>query len=127
MHTQFADRDESQVPVDWGLARVLSPWGSEFDEDGFYEFQPNDERSGGNHPYYGPTLTDRRQKETTLNTTLFAKVSLPFGIKYKIGRASSRESVCQYVYIEEVAVSLKKKRTNITCGQIKSDNRRRQT
>src|SRR3546814_14661941 len=64
MHTQFADRDESQVPVDWGLARVLSPWGSEFDDDGFYEFPPNDERSGGNHPYYGPTLTDRRQKET---------------------------------------------------------------
>src|SRR3546814_10810565 len=61
-----------------------SPWGSEFDEDGFYEFQPNDERSGGNHPYYGPTLTDRRQKETTLNTTLFAKVSLPFGIKYTL-------------------------------------------
>src|SRR3546814_15454436 len=81
MHTQFADRDESQVPVDWGLARVLSPWGSEFDEDGFYEFQPNDERSGGNHPYYGPTLTDRRPKETTLHNTLFTTVSLPFGLK----------------------------------------------
>lgn len=84
MHTQFADRDESQVPVDWGLARVLSPWGSEFDEEGFYKFQPNEERSGGNHPYYAPSLTDRRQKETTLNSTLFANVTLPFGISYQL-------------------------------------------
>lgn len=84
MHTQFADRDESQVPVDWGLARVLSPWGSELDEEGFYKFRPNEENSGGNHPYYAPSLTDRRQKETTLNSTLFAKVTLPFGITYNL-------------------------------------------
>ncbi|QEC51460.1 TonB-linked SusC/RagA family outer membrane protein [Anseongella ginsenosidimutans] len=84
MHTQFADRDESQVPVNWGLARTLSPWGSEFDEEGFYKYRPNEENSGGNHPYYAPSLTDRRQKETTLNSTLFAKVTLPFGITYRL-------------------------------------------
>lgn len=84
MHTQFADRDESQVPVDWGLARTLSPWGSEYDEEGNYKFRPNDENSGGNHPYYAPSLTDRRQKETTLNSTIFGKVTLPFGITYRL-------------------------------------------
>src|SRR5690606_22160853 len=55
MYTQFADRDESQVPVDWNLGRTLSPWGSEYDEEGFYKFRPNEEASGGNHPYYVPS------------------------------------------------------------------------
>lgn len=83
MNTQFADRDESQVPVDWGLLRVLSPWGSEYDEDGKYVWRPNTEASGGQHPYYGPSHTDRLQKETTLNATLFAKLDLPFGFSFR--------------------------------------------
>ncbi|MEX2591365.1 MAG: TonB-dependent receptor [Anditalea sp.] len=84
MNTQFADRDESAVPVNWGFVRSLSPWGSEYNEDGTYRYRPNDEASGGNHPFAGPYYTDRLQKFTTLNTTLFAKVNLPFGIKYQM-------------------------------------------
>src|SRR5690554_3241579 len=83
MNMQFADRDESQVPVDWGQLRVLSPWGSEYDEEGNYTWRPNTEASGGVHPYYGPSHTDRLQKETTINATLFAKVDLPFGISFR--------------------------------------------
>jgi TonB-linked SusC/RagA family outer membrane protein len=83
MNTQFADRDESQVPVNWGQLRVLSPWGSEYDEEGNYKWRPNDEASGGQHPYYGPSHTDRLQKETTLNATLFAAIELPFGISFR--------------------------------------------
>lgn len=82
--TQFADRDESQVPVDYNLARTLSPWGSEYNDDGTYKWRPNNEASGGNHPYYERQFIDRRVKYTTLNTTLFANVTLPFGFSYRV-------------------------------------------
>lgn len=84
MNTQFADRDESQVPVNWGLIRSLSPWGSEFNEDGTYRYRPNGENSGGSHPLAAPFYTDRRQKYTTLNSTLFANVDLPLGFTYRL-------------------------------------------
>lgn len=84
MTTQFADRDESQVPTDYNLARTLSPWGQPLNDDGTYKWRPNNEASGGNHPYYTPSLTNRRVKITTLNTTLFAQANLPFGISYRV-------------------------------------------
>lgn len=84
MTTQFADKDESQVPVNYNLARTLSPWGSEFNADGTYKWRPNNEASGGNHPYYERQFIDRRVKYTTLNTTLFGVVTLPFGFSYRI-------------------------------------------
>jgi TonB-linked SusC/RagA family outer membrane protein len=84
VNAQFADKDESQVPVDYGLARILSPWGSEFNEDGSYKWRPNNEASGGNHPYYARQFIDRKYKTTTLNTTLFAALTLPFGFSYRV-------------------------------------------
>lgn len=84
MNTQFADRDESQVPVSWGNLTNLSPWAEPFLEDGTsLRFRPNEEVSGGRHPYYTPSFTDRLQKETTINSTLFASIKLPFGIKFR--------------------------------------------
>ena len=83
INTQFADRDESQVPVDYNLAPNLSPWGSEFNPDGTYKWRPNEEASGGNHPYYAPSFTDRDKGSTTINNVIFAKVGLPFGITYQ--------------------------------------------
>lgn len=84
INTQFADRDESQVPVDYGLARTLSPWGSEFNDDGTYKWRPNNEASGGNHPYYARQFIDRKQKITTFNTTLYGLVTLPFGFTFRV-------------------------------------------
>lgn len=83
MNTQFADRDESQIPVAWGNLVNLSPWAEPFQEDGSLRFMPNEEVSGGRHPYYTPSFTDRLQRETTINSTLFASIKLPFGIKFR--------------------------------------------
>lgn len=84
MNTQFAERDESQVPVNYNLAPNLSPWGSEFDSNGNYSWRPNNEASGGNHPYYGPSFTNRDQGTLTLNSVIFAKINLPLGITYQV-------------------------------------------
>ena len=83
INTQFADRDESQVPVNIDLAPNLSPWGSEFNPDGTYKWRPNEEASGGNHPYYAPSFTTRDKGSITLNNVIFAKLALPFGITYQ--------------------------------------------
>ncbi|GAA4451264.1 TonB-dependent receptor [Nibrella saemangeumensis] len=82
--TQFADRDESQVPVDLNMARTLSPWGSEYDASGNYMWRPNTEASGGKHPYYDRSFIDRRVKITTLNTTLYGIVNLPAGFSFRL-------------------------------------------
>lgn len=84
MNTQFAVRDESAVPVSWSQIRSLSPWASEFNEDGTYRFMPNGETSGGRHPFHQARATDRLQKYTTLNSMIFAKVDLPLGITFQV-------------------------------------------
>ncbi|MGV3602019.1 MAG: SusC/RagA family TonB-linked outer membrane protein [Dyadobacter fermentans] len=84
INTQFADRDESSVPVDYGLARILSPWGSEFNEDGTYKWRPNNEASGGNHPYYARQFIDRKHQITTFNSTLYGNITLPFGFSFRV-------------------------------------------
>ncbi|HRP32835.1 MAG TPA: SusC/RagA family TonB-linked outer membrane protein [Agriterribacter sp.] len=84
-NTQFSIRDESAVPVDWTLITSNSPWGSYYNDDSsLLRFRPNDEVSGGNNPYGVPTYTNRMQKYYELNASIYAKVSLPFDIKYQI-------------------------------------------
>ena len=84
MNTQFSIRDESSIPVDWTLITANSPWGSFYTDDSTkLRFIPNDEASGGRNPFGVPTYTTRLQKYYELNTSLYAKISLPFGIKYQ--------------------------------------------
>jgi TonB-linked SusC/RagA family outer membrane protein len=84
MNTLFSVRDESAIPYNWTHITSLSPWGSEFEADGSLTFRPNNEVSGGLNPAYEPGLIDRSVKTTTLNSTIFGKVTLPFGITYQL-------------------------------------------
>ncbi|MCE7054515.1 SusC/RagA family TonB-linked outer membrane protein [Algoriphagus sp. AGSA1] len=92
LNTQFAASDDSRVPIDddpaplytsWGLLRTLSPWGSEYNEDGTYKWRPNEEQSGGTHPFYNMSFTDRHEKTVTVNSTLYAAIQLPFGFNFR--------------------------------------------
>ncbi|GGZ31575.1 SusC/RagA family TonB-linked outer membrane protein [Echinicola pacifica] len=83
MNTQFAIQDESSVPVGSGNYTDLSPWGSEYNEDGTLKYRPNEEQSGGRHPQYDRQYTDRLDKEFTLNSTLYATLSLPLGLSFR--------------------------------------------
>ncbi|WP_206197638.1 SusC/RagA family TonB-linked outer membrane protein [Terrimonas sp.] len=84
MNTQFSIRDESSIPVDWSLITANSPWGSYYNDDStVLRFNPNDEVSGGNNPFGVPTYTNRLKKYYELNASLYAKLSLPFGIKFQ--------------------------------------------
>lgn len=85
VRTQFSDRDESQVPVNWQAMVYASPWGSEFQEDGHtLRLSPQDDPAVTSNPFLNPAYTDRSQKYTNLISTLFAHVKLPFGITYQL-------------------------------------------
>lgn len=84
VNAQFSNRDESQVPVAWTQMVNVSPWGSWFDDDGVtLRLSPQDDPAVTAHPFLSPRYTDRMQKYANLTSTLFARVSLPFGISYQ--------------------------------------------
>ena len=83
MNTQFAIEDNSSVPVNTGQYTSLSPYASEFDEDGKYKYNPNDENNGGIHPHYDRQFIDRLDRESTINSTLYAAIDLPWGFNFR--------------------------------------------
>lgn len=85
VNTQFADRDESAVPIDYRFT-ANSPWGSEYEDDGVtYRLSPQDDSGAGAiHPKLIMVHRDRLNSINTLNSNIFGEVFLPFGIKYRI-------------------------------------------
>ncbi len=84
-NAQFADRDESSVPAEWGMVTAASPWGSELSDDGTtLRYSPQDDPgAGARHPFLRRTYTDRLQKFNTLNTRIYSTVTLPLGFSYQ--------------------------------------------
>lgn len=85
-NTQFAVRNESQVPVNWGLIVNNSPYGGMYNDDTTdYRYSPQDDPgAGARNPLSGPKYTDRRKMYYTLNSLVYAKVKLPLGINYQV-------------------------------------------
>lgn len=80
--TQFAYRDESAIAASWGTILSASPWGDMYNADGTYKRYPVDESSSGN-PFYDRSHTFRDKTYTTLNSNLYAKITLPFNITFQ--------------------------------------------
>ncbi len=85
VNSQFADRDESSVPIEYRFT-ANSPWGSEYEDDGVtLRLSPQDDSGAGAiHPKLAMNFTDRLHVINTLNANLFAKINLPFGITYQV-------------------------------------------
>jgi len=86
INTQFANRDESNIDADWGRRINNSPWGSIYKDDGVtLRISPVDDLGrGAKHPLYDKIFQDRRNVINTLNTIMYAKVTLPLGITYQV-------------------------------------------
>ncbi|WP_353127156.1 SusC/RagA family TonB-linked outer membrane protein [Parapedobacter pyrenivorans] len=82
MNLQATSRNESAIAHDWGQIGNLSPWGTQYDEDGQLTWRPNTEASGGVNPGYAAFHTNRLDRTNTLNGTIFGKLKLPFGITF---------------------------------------------
>lgn len=85
LNMQFADRDESQVPVDWGQMVNASPWGEKYKADGVtLRDSPNDDVGNNLNPFRDYVYTNRLQKTNTLFGSLYAKGDLPWGFSYQV-------------------------------------------
>lgn len=85
LNLQFADRDESSVPVNWGGMINASPYGEKFKADGFsLRDSPNDDIGNNTNPFNDSWFTSRLEKTTTIFGSLYAKGELPFGFSYQI-------------------------------------------
>ncbi|MBD0277609.1 MAG: SusC/RagA family TonB-linked outer membrane protein, partial [Flavisolibacter sp.] len=85
INLQFADRDESQVPVNWGQMVNASPYGEIYADDGItLRDSPNDDIGNNSNPFMDNTYTNRLQKNNTLFGSLYAKGDLPYGFSYQV-------------------------------------------
>lgn len=85
INLQFADRDESQVPVNWGQMVNASPYGEVYTDDGLsLRDSPNDDIGNNSNPFMDNTYTNRFQKYNTIFSTVYAKGSLPLGFSYQV-------------------------------------------
>ncbi|HYH55464.1 MAG TPA: SusC/RagA family TonB-linked outer membrane protein, partial [Anseongella sp.] len=76
-------RDESNVNAGTDI-RTLSPWGSLYKDDGVtLRLSPVDDVVAARNPLYDRSFTDRLSDVTTFTSTLYADLSLPFGINYR--------------------------------------------
>lgn len=83
INSQFAERDESAVPVNLGQMLIASPYGSMYEEDGAVKWYPNG-YLGAQNPLINHLYQDKLRKINTFFASIFAQVELPFGINYRL-------------------------------------------
>jgi TonB-linked SusC/RagA family outer membrane protein len=81
---QFADRNESAVPYNWGQMVNASPYGEVYNADGTLRNSPNDDIGNNISPFLDNTYTNRLQKTNTLFGSIYAKGDLGYGFSYQV-------------------------------------------
>lgn len=84
MNLQYAIRDESSIPVNFGAVRNASPLGEMHNDDGTLRESPNDDPGNNPNPFRDYTFRERFQKYNTLFSSLYLKGNLPFGFSYQV-------------------------------------------
>jgi TonB-dependent starch-binding outer membrane protein SusC len=85
MNLQFANRDESNIPIDLGNMIRTTPYGQLYQADGITLRQSTNDDIGNNaNPYLDQFYTDRNRKATDLFSTLFVKGDLGYGFSYQV-------------------------------------------
>lgn len=85
INLQFADRDESSVPYNWGQMVNASPYGDIYKADGVtLRDSPNDDIGNNTNPLLDNVYTNRLQKYNTLFGSLYAKGELGYGFSYQV-------------------------------------------
>jgi TonB-dependent starch-binding outer membrane protein SusC len=80
-NTQLAFRDESSVLANLTGIGTYSPYGSMYNEDGTLRKLPNDYLTNPLENYYGQ---DRLRTISTLFSSIYAQLSLPYGFSFRI-------------------------------------------
>jgi TonB-linked SusC/RagA family outer membrane protein len=87
MNTGFSSRDESAMPCAWGSMIRITPLGSnnigDPDVSDYVVKYPGNDPEAPN-PFYDNMYRERKKLYTTLNSNLFARLTLPFGFEYQL-------------------------------------------
>jgi TonB-linked SusC/RagA family outer membrane protein len=84
INLQYADRDESQVPVTWGQMVNASPYGELYKADGVtLRDSPNDDVGNNLNPFLDNVYTNRLRKFNTVFGSIYLKGQLPWGFSYQ--------------------------------------------
>lgn len=105
INSQFASRDESassnpfnnnavdNTEVDWGQIVNSSPYGDVYNADGsLRRIATDDNGLNQRNPFLGYVYNQNSYKQNVLFSNLFARVDLPFGIKYSLNFSPQIES-----------------------------------
>lgn len=85
VNLQFANRDESSIPIDLGNMIRTTPYGQLYQADGVTLRQStNDDIGNNSNPYLDQYFTDRQRKFTNLFSTVFVKGDLGYGFSYQV-------------------------------------------
>jgi len=92
---QYSHRDESVVSASLGNMYLASPYGNMYEADGSVKWFPTDYTLAPNPllNYYGQ---DRERRAHNLFASLFAEISLPFGITHRVSFQPRIEALRDY-------------------------------
>ncbi|MCI8997927.1 MAG: TonB-dependent receptor [Muribaculaceae bacterium] len=81
-NSQFTHKGSDEIAVDGSAARSMSPFGSMYEEDGSIKVRPWDDNRLSN-PFLAHYVNDKFYRYWNLNTSIFAKVTLPYGFSWQ--------------------------------------------
>ncbi|MBZ4188386.1 SusC/RagA family TonB-linked outer membrane protein [Niabella beijingensis] len=83
-NTNFAVRNEGFLQANWGQSAVISPYGSNNldDPNSIYQRLPTGDATPVN-PFYDNQFRDRKDLYSTLNSSLYGIITLPFGFEFQ--------------------------------------------
>ena len=97
MNAQYANRDESVVTANLGQALMVTPYGQIYRQDGSLEWFPGGSENAQN-PLINTLGQDRDRKINSIFGSLFAELSLPFGINHRVSFQPRFQSIRDYSY-----------------------------
>jgi TonB-linked SusC/RagA family outer membrane protein len=84
LNLQFANRDESAIPLSMSDVTRTTPWGSIYTDDGLtLRASPNDDPGNNTNPFMNQYYTDRKYMYNNLFGSIYVKGKLPWGFSYQ--------------------------------------------
>ncbi|MES2374207.1 MAG: SusC/RagA family TonB-linked outer membrane protein [Bacteroidota bacterium] len=97
LNVQFAERDESSLPIDLNTVLQTTPWGQLYEADGVtLRASPNDDIGNNSNPFIPQRYTDRLYRYDNMFATLSAKGKLPYGFSYEVRFSPTFNSYRQF-------------------------------